>query len=128
MVHGQHGQHDQRDQRVGGTPVWTRRACLGAAFAGSVAAPVWARQQDPQIPPYEPRDWSGQDPVSYPDRDIIALDLRFRRYVLVNTPITRLHVGRCGLRGLRGTALDAIWSGATFPTTASEAPGGTACS
>ena len=92
MVHD-HDQHDQRDPRVGGTSAWTRRAFLGAAIAGSVTAPVWTRQQAPQIPPYEPRDWSGQDPVTYPDRDIIALDPRFRRYVLFNTPIKRLHIG-----------------------------------
>ena len=106
MVHGQH------DQRVGGTSAWTRRAFLGAAFAGSVAAPVWARQQDPQIPPYEPRDWSGQNPVSYPDRDIIALDPRFRRYVLFNTPIKRLHIGTLWAEGpaWNGVGRYLVWS------------------
>ncbi|MCH2254475.1 MAG: SMP-30/gluconolactonase/LRE family protein [Vicinamibacterales bacterium] len=111
MVHD-HDQHDQRDQRVGGTSAWTRRAFLGAAIAGSVAAPVWARQQAPQIPPYEPRDWSGQDPVTYPDRDIIALDPRFRRYVLFNTPIKRLHIGTLWAEGpaWNGVGRYLVWS------------------
>ena len=112
MVHGQHDQDDQRGHLVGGTSAWTRRAFLGAAFAGSVAAPLWARQQDPRIPPYEPRDWSGQDPVSYPDRDIIALDPRFRRYVLFNTPIKRLHIGTLWAEGpaWNGVGRYLVWS------------------
>ena len=125
MVHRQHDQHDQRvdgstqvdvdpelAERVGRTPAWTRRAFLGAAFAGSVAAPLWARQQDREIPPYEPRDWSGQDPLSYPDRDIIALDPRFRRYVLFNTPIKRLHIGTLWAEGpaWNGVGRYLVWS------------------
>ena len=88
--------HQQREDT---TSAWTRRAFLGAAFAGSVAAPVWARQQAPPIPPYEPRDWSGQNPLSYPDPDLIALDPRFRRYILFNTPIKRLHIGTMWAEG-----------------------------
>lgn len=119
MAHHQHvggsKQPDVDPARVGQVDqpsTWTRRAFLGAAFAGSVAAPAWARPQVPQIPPYEPRDWSGLDPIRYPDRDIIALDPRFRRYVLFNTPITRLHVGTLWAEGpaWNGVGRYLVWS------------------
>jgi gluconolactonase len=45
------------------------------------------------------RDWSGQEPVRYPDPDIIALDPRFGRYKLGNTPIQRLHTGSLWAEG-----------------------------
>lgn len=119
MAHRQHvGGSKQPDVdparagQVDQTSTWTRRAFLGAAFAGSVAAPAWARPQVPQIPPYAPRDWSGLDPIRYPDRDIIALDPRFRRYVLFNTPITRLHVGTLWAEGpaWNGVGRYLVWS------------------
>ena len=99
-------------QRVDGASDWTRRAFLGAAFAGSVAAPAWARLQAPQIPPYESRDWSGQNPLPYPDPDLIALDPRFRRYILFNTPIKRLHIGTMWAEGpaWNGVGRYLVWS------------------
>ena len=66
-----------------------RRDFLTAALTGAAVMPVLARQ-DPNIRPYEPRDWSGTAPLPYPDRDILALDQRFRPYVIFNTPIQRL--------------------------------------
>src|SRR5262249_5342600 len=39
------------------------------------------------------RDWSGRDPVRYPDADINALDKRFNKYKIGNTPIKRLYTG-----------------------------------
>ena len=39
------------------------------------------------------RDWSGRQPVQYPDPDIVALDNRFRRYIVGNTVMRRLHSG-----------------------------------
>ena len=101
--------HHQRDDE---TSAWTRRAFLGAALAGSVAAPVWARQQTSQIPPYEPRDWSGHHPLPYPDPDLIALDPRFRRYILFNTPIKRLHIGTMWAEGpaWNGVGRYLVWS------------------
>ncbi|HCE02868.1 MAG TPA: gluconolactonase [Acidobacteria bacterium] len=91
---------------------WTRRAFLGAAFASSAAAPAWARQQAPQVPPYEPRDWSGQSPLPYPDPDLIALDRRFGRYILFNTPIKRLHIGTMWAEGpaWNGSGQYLVWS------------------
>jgi gluconolactonase len=72
-----------------------RRAFLTAAFTAIAALPAAAMQQGapPAIPPEQPRDWSGQIPVRYPDPDIIALDNRFRRYIVNNTTIKRLWTG-----------------------------------
>lgn len=40
-----------------------------------------------------PRDWSGANPVRYPDADIIVLEKRFSKYKIGNTPIQRLATG-----------------------------------
>jgi gluconolactonase len=91
---------------------WSRRAFLGAAVASGVVAPLRAWQQAPDIPPYEPRDWSGRSPLSYPDPDLIALDQRFRRYILFNTPIKRLHIGTMWAEGpaWNGVGQYLVWS------------------
>lgn len=39
------------------------------------------------------RDWSGQNPVRYPDEDIVALDPAFKKYKIGNTSIQRVHTG-----------------------------------
>ena len=39
------------------------------------------------------RDWSGQQPVRYPDPDVIALDERFRKYAIGSAAIQRLWTG-----------------------------------
>ena len=90
-----------------------RRAFLGATLGIAAVAPVFARQQT-QVPPYEPRDWSGDTPLMYPDPDIIALDDRFRLYILFNTPIRRHYVGTLwgGRTGLERGG-DVSWCGAT---------------
>jgi gluconolactonase len=68
-----------------------------------------AAQQQPAAPAPSPdptpRDWSGQTPVRYPDPDIVALDPRFRRYIVGNTAIKRLHTGTNWAEG-------PAWSGA----------------
>jgi gluconolactonase len=93
----------------------TRRAFLGAVAAGALAAPTaLASQAQPpaQIPPEVPRDWSGGAPVRYPDPDIIALDTRFRRYIIGNTPIRRLHTGTMWAEGpaWNGVGRYLVWS------------------
>ena len=83
--------HQQTDTRM-----WNRRAFLGAALATTALAPVRGQQtggQQPPIPPQQPRDWSGQEPVRYPDPDVVPLDPRFRRYIVGNTTIKRLWTG-----------------------------------
>src|SRR5262249_6233622 len=72
-----------------------RRSFLAAAVGGvtvvSAAAQVPRQQQVSPVP--TPRDWSRQDPIQYPDPDIIALDDRFIPYMVRNTVIKRLHFG-----------------------------------
>ena len=63
-----------------------RRTFLAVAVGGA------ALKQQPQISSTpSQRDSSRQDPIQYPDPDIIALDNRFRRYIVGNTVIRRLH-------------------------------------
>ncbi len=45
------------------------------------------------------RDWSGADPVRYPDPDVVALDPRFGRYKIGNAPIQRLATGSLWAEG-----------------------------
>ena len=55
-----------------------RRTFLSAAIGGAAL-----RQQPPQVSSTPSlRDWNRQEPVQYPDPDIIALDTRFRRYIV----------------------------------------------
>ncbi|MGA3041796.1 MAG: SMP-30/gluconolactonase/LRE family protein, partial [Bryobacteraceae bacterium] len=69
---------------------------VAAAAASGILAPQTARAQ---------RDWSGKDPVRYPDPDVVALDKRFAKYKVNNTPLRRL---RTGMLWAEGPA----WSGA----------------
>lgn len=58
------------------------------------------------------RDWSGQQPVRYPDPDIVVLDPRFGKYRLGNTPIQRLHTGTLWAEGpaWNGVGRYLVWS------------------
>jgi len=84
----------------------TRRGLLGAAL-GTTAAFAQVQQS---APPQSPRDYSGI--VQYPDTDIIALDNRFRRYIVGNTPIKRLHQGTLWAEGpaWNGVGKYLVWS------------------
>ena len=92
-----------------------RRSFLAAALPGVAVAGAFAQapQQPPQISPNPtPRDWSGQEPIRYPDPDIVALDNRFRRYIIGNTVIRRLHTGTLWAEGpaWNGTGRYLVWS------------------
>ncbi len=65
-----------------------------------------------ELPPYQPRDWSGNTPLRYPDPDMIALDSRFQRYIPFNTPIRRHHVGTLWAEGpaWNGVGRYLVWS------------------
>ena len=56
------------------------------------------------------REWSGKNPVRYPDADILALDARFKK--IGNTPIQRLHTGALWAEGCAWNAVGryVIWS------------------
>jgi sugar lactone lactonase YvrE len=83
-----------------------------AAVRVSASAPQ--APQAPVSPNPTERDWSGQNPVRYPDPDIIALDNRFRRYIVGNTPIRRLHTGTLWAEGpaWNGVGRYLVWSDA----------------
>jgi gluconolactonase len=74
-------------------------AAVGAAFSAVVAS---AQQ----------RDWSGNNPVRYPDPDIVVLDPRFAKYKIGNTPIQRLHTGTLWAEGTAwcGAGRFLVWS------------------
>jgi gluconolactonase len=80
----------------------TRRSLLTAAAAGAALAPL-ARAE---------RDWSGKDPVRYPDPDIVVLDKRFEKYKIGNTAIQRLRSGMLWAEGpaWNGVGNFLVWS------------------
>ena len=59
-----------------------------------------------------PRDWTNQTPMAYPDPDLVALDPRFRRYIVFNTVIKRLHIGTGWAEGpaWNGVGKYLVWS------------------
>jgi gluconolactonase len=76
-----------------------RRSFLAAASAAVAAAQT-------------PRDWSGKNPVRYPEPDVISLDKRFDKYKIGNTPILRLHTGCLWAEGpaWNGVGRYLLWS------------------
>jgi gluconolactonase len=77
-----------------------RRAFLTTALAGAAGIARLAAQAPPQISSVpSARDFNRQDPIQYPDPDVIALDPRFRRYIVGNTAIRRLHFGTLWAEG-----------------------------
>ncbi len=87
-----------------------RRSFLTAALGGAVLAPAVAQNRINPVP--APRNWSGEQPVQYPDPDIVALDERFRRYIVGNTVIRRLHFGTLWAEGpaWNGVGRYLVWS------------------
>ncbi len=88
----------------------SRRAFLAASLAGAALRPL-AAQTAPSLSTPTQRDWSKQEPVPYPDPDIIAFDNRFRRYIL-NSQIKRLYTGTLWAEGVAwsGTGRYVVWS------------------
>ncbi len=84
---------------------------LGAVAAARVAAQAPAAQ--PQISPVpSTRDYSRLEPIQYPDPDIIALAPAFRRYIIFNAAIKRLHIGTQWAEGpaWNGNGHYLVWS------------------
>jgi gluconolactonase len=75
-----------------------RRSFLAAAALTPIAA-------------HAQRDWSGREPVRYPDPDIVVLDPRFK-YKIGNTPIQRLRTGMLWAEGPAWNAVGRylVWS------------------
>ncbi len=91
------------------TPSIDRRGFLGlsaaaAASAGLAICSATAAEQG--------RDWSGRDPIRYPDPDIISLDPRFAKLKVGNTAIQRIHTGNLWAEGIVWNAAGryALWS------------------
>jgi gluconolactonase len=95
--------NSNRDERIS----LNRRSFLAASLATGALATVKA--QTPSPPPV--RDYSRSEPVVYPDPDIVALDNRFRRYI-VNSPIRRLYIGTLWAEGCawNGVGRYLVWS------------------
>ncbi|HEY7389639.1 MAG TPA: SMP-30/gluconolactonase/LRE family protein [Bryobacteraceae bacterium] len=99
----------KNDKTAPGTR-WNRRAFLAASLAGA-ALPRANAQNVPALSTPTARDWSKQEPLQYPDPDIIAFDNRFRRYIL-NSPIKRLYTGTLWAEGIAwsGNGRYIVWS------------------
>ena len=97
-------------------PSLDRRSFLTAALGAAAAIPALAQApQQPISPNATPRDWSNTQnatPVQYPDPDIVALDNRFRRYMVGNTTIKRLYTGTLWSEGpaWNGVGRYLVWS------------------
>jgi len=88
----------------------SRRSFLAGTFAAAAAA---ATGLVPRAARLEARDYGpGAEPVRYPDPDIVALDDRFAKYKIGNTPIRRLHTGCLWAEGpaWNGVGRYLVWS------------------
>jgi gluconolactonase len=71
-----------------------------------------AQVPQPVSPVPTPRDFSRLEPIAYPDPDIVALDPRFRQYIIFNTSIKRHHIGTQWAEGpaWNGVGRYLVWS------------------
>src|SRR6187431_829514 len=91
----------------------SRRRFLSQTLATGAFLPGILQQgPPPAIPPSQPRDWSGREPTRYPDPDVVALDNRFRRYIVGNTTMKRLYTGTQWSEGpaWNGVGRYLVWS------------------
>lgn len=94
-----------------------RRSFIGLATS-AVAATAQQASQTAVSPVPTTRDWTNATPVQYPDPDVIALDPRFRKYMIGNTAMKRLYVGTSWAEG-------PAWNGAGRFLLWSDIPGNT---
>ena len=89
----------------------TRRAFAAAAVGGAAFFQA-AAQQRTQSAAASPRSWSPDQPIQYPDPDVVALDNRFGRYIVGNTTIQRLFTGTLWAEGTawNGVGRYLVWS------------------
>jgi gluconolactonase len=90
-----------------------RRAFLTTTLGMAAAARVFAQgPPQPVSPNPTPRDWAQPGPMPYPDPDIIALAPAFRKYIVFNTVIKRMHIGTLWAEGpaWNGVGRYLIWS------------------
>ena len=90
-----------------------RRAFLTTTLGMAAAVRVFAQgPPQPVSPNPTPRDWAQPGPMPYPDPDIIALAPAFRKYIVFNTVIKRMHIGTLWAEGpaWNGVGRYLIWS------------------
>src|SRR5579863_3991940 len=105
--------HTRRAPESNPAEAATRRGFLIGALGAAAVIPALAQApQQPISPNATPRDWSNATPVQYPDPDIVALDNRFRRYMVGNTTIKRLYTGTQWSEGpaWNGVGRYLVWS------------------
>jgi gluconolactonase len=58
------------------------------------------------------RDWTGRQPVRYPDPDVVVLDPKFDKYKVINATIKRVHTGTGWSEGpaWNGVGRYLVWS------------------
>lgn len=80
-----------------------RRSILKLAGSAAIAAAASAQTT---------RDYSGKNPVRYPEPDVVVLDPRFAKYKIGNTPIQRHYTGSLWAEGIawNGVGRYLIWS------------------
>jgi gluconolactonase len=91
--------------------MFSRRGFVLSALTGAAVTRATAQQQSGSNAPAA-RNWSGDQLVRYPDPDVIALDNRFRRYIVGNTVIQRLFTGTLWAEGVawNGVGRYLVWS------------------
>jgi len=82
-----------------------RRSFL-AGLGGAALASTAAQSQTVN------RDWSGKEPIRYPDPDVIVLDKSFNKYKVGNTAIKRVATGMLWAEGpaWNGVGRFLVWS------------------
>jgi len=81
----------------------SRRSFLLSSLAAAASARAVAQST---------RAWSGDQLVRYPDPDVVALDNRFRKYMVFNSAIQRLFTGTLWAEGVawNGVGRYLVWS------------------
>jgi len=86
-----------RHSRTSGNGILDRRTFLTASLGVAAAARALAQAPQapaaPTLPAPSTRDFSRTEPTPYPDADIVAITPAFRRYIVFNASIKRLHTG-----------------------------------
>jgi gluconolactonase len=77
----------------------TLLASAASAASAAAAAVTVSGGLRPRLAGAADRDWSGKQPVRYPDADIVVLDKRFAGIKIGNTPILRVHTGTLWAEG-----------------------------
>src|SRR5471030_287335 len=62
----------------------TRRTLLTSTLSAAALSPLAAQTK---------RDWTGKDPIGYPDPDIMVIDPKRFKFKINNSVIERLYVG-----------------------------------